>query len=271
MRFAGKRVVVTGAGSGIGRATALRFAREGAGVVVGDLDAEACARLCGEHEHIRFVPTDVSDEAAIVALVDAAGPIDVMVNNAGAGGTRLPTDEMDMAAWDETFALLLKSVVIGTREAAKAMQDRGGAVVNIASVAALSTGMAPTAYSVAKAGVLHFTKCAAADLARHRIRVNAVCPGFINTSIFTASLGITGDAETQAKAMIAQMSAAAQPVARGGQPDDIAAAVTYLASDDAAFMTGTHMLVDGGMLIGPRHSWDPDTPGLFAMLEPKPA
>ena len=143
----------------------------------------------------------------------------------------------------------------------------GGAIVNTASIAALQTGAAPTAYSVAKAGVLHLTRMAAADLAQHHIRVNAVCPGFITTNIFTSALGIAGDKRDQANAAIGAMAGVAQPVARAGRPEDIAAAVAYLASDDASFVTGTHIVVDGGMTIGPRHSWDPSTPSLFAMLE----
>ena len=106
-----------------------------------------------------------------------------------------------------------------------------------------------------------------ADLAQFGIRVNAICPGFITTNIFTASLGLTGDAEAQAKAAIAQMASHAQPVARAGQPDDIANAVIFLAGETSGFMTGTHLLVDGGMTIGQRHSWDPEAPGIFDALQ----
>jgi NAD(P)-dependent dehydrogenase (short-subunit alcohol dehydrogenase family) len=126
--------------------------------------------------------------------------------------------------------------------------------------------LAPTAYSTAKAGVLHLTKVAAADLARHKIRVNAVVPGFITTNIFTSTLGLEGAARDQANGMIAGVAAKAQPVARAGRPEDIAAAVAYLASDDASFVTGTHILVDGGMLVGTRASWDENMPGLFDAL-----
>jgi NAD(P)-dependent dehydrogenase (short-subunit alcohol dehydrogenase family) len=114
--------------------------------------------------------------------------------------------------------------------------------------------------------VLHLSKVAATDLAQYGIRVNAICPGFINTNIFTASLEVPGELKTQANAAIAEMSAKAQPVARGGQPEDIANAVAYLASEESAFMTGTHLLVDGGLTIGQRHAWDPETPGMFDAL-----
>lgn len=130
----------------------------------------------------------------------------------------------------------------------------------------MGAGYSPTAYAVAKAGVLHLTKVAATDLAQYGIRVNAICPGFINTNIFTESLEVPEASKDAAKAIIADMSAHAQPVARGGQPEDIANAVAYLASEDAGFMTGTHMLVDGGLTIGQRHAWDPNEPGMFDAL-----
>src|SRR3546814_4063097 len=106
------------------------------------------------------------------------------------------------------------------------------------------------------------TKVAATDLAQYGIRVNAICPGFINTNIFTSSLEVPDDSKDAAKAVIADMSAHAQPVARGGQPEDIANAVAYLASEESSFLTGTHLLVDGGLTIGQRHAWDPEVPGL---------
>ena len=272
MRFSGKVAVVTGAASGIGRATALRFAEEGATVVAGDIDVVGGEALAeGSNGRIRFVPTDVTSEVDIVALLAAAearGGPDILFNNAGAGGAREKIDEISAEAWDSTMALLLRSVALGTRHAAPLMAKKGGgAIVNTASVAAFQTGMAPTAYSVAKAGVLHLTKLAAADLARHRIRVNAVCPGFITTNIFTATLGLPEAARAQANQFIEGVAMQAQPIGRPGRPEDIAAAVAFLASDDAAFVTGTHLLVDGGMLVGPRHSWDPNAPGLFEALQ----
>ena len=271
MRFQGKRAVVTGGASGIGRATALRLAEEGAEVLIGDVnvaDGEEIAAT--SNGRIRFQRTDVTQAAEIEALMlaaDAAGGLDVVFNNAGAGGARAKIDEISPDEWDSTMALLLRSVALGIRYAAPLMTKRGGgAIVNTSSVSAFGSGMAPTAYSTAKAGVLHLTKLAAADLARHKIRVNAVVPGFITTNIFTATLGLEGAARDQANGMIAGVAAKAQPVARAGRPEDIAAAVAYLASDDAAFVTGTHILVDGGMLVGTRASWDETMPGLFDAL-----
>lgn len=270
-RFEGKRAVVTGGASGIGRATALRLVAEGAEVLIGDIDEEGAMAVVGEGDgRIAFQRCDVmdpSDIAALMATGHADGGIDALFNNAGAGGLRATIDEIDVAGWDATQNLLLRSVALGIRAAAPLMAKRGGgAIVNTASIAALMSGAAPTAYSVAKAGVLHLSRVAAADLAQHRIRVNAVCPGFITTNIFTSTIGIEGEKRDQANQVIAQMALNAQPVARAGRPEDIAAAVAYLLSDDAAFVTGTHILVDGGLAVGMRHSWDPETPGLFDAL-----
>lgn len=147
------------------------------------------------------------------------------------------------------------------------MKHRPGAViVNTSSIAAVGPGYSPTAYAVAKAGVLQLTKCAATDLARYGIRVNAVQPGFINTNIFASVLGMEKDQFEQAKHSISQLSSHVQPVARAGLPLDIAEAVAFLCSEQGSFMTGTSMIVDGGLTIGPRHTWDPDAPGLMEAI-----
>lgn len=271
MRFSGKVAVVTGAASGIGRATALRLAEEGATVVAGDIDSEGGEALAAASSgRIRFHRCDVIEEADIVALLAAAAALggpDILFNNAGAGGLRGRIDEIDAAGWDRTMDLLLRSVALGIRHATPLMQAKGGgAIVNTASIAALAAGAAPTAYSVAKAGVLHLTKVAAADLARYHIRVNAVLPGFILTNIFASGIGAEGAARDKANAVLRQMAEHAQPIQRPGMPEDIAAAVAFLASDDAGFVTGTSLLVDGGLSVGPRQSWDPASPSLFDAL-----
>ncbi|NQX93533.1 MAG: SDR family oxidoreductase [Erythrobacter sp.] len=273
MRFSGKTVVVTGAASGIGEAAAKLFASEGAIVFAADINEEGGKRVCEEGEgDLRFVHCDVSDTASIKALMDHAaaetGGIDTVFNNAAAGGARPGIDEIEPEEWDMTMHLVLRSVAFGIRYAVPHMKGRKGAsIVNVSSVAAVGPGYSPTAYAVAKCGVLHLSKCAATDLAQFGIRVNAVQPGFINTNIFTNSLEVPENMKDLANAAIAQMSSNAQPVARGGQPIDIAEAVAYLASDAAGFVTGSSLIVDGGITLGPRHSWDPEEPGLFAALE----
>ena len=272
MRFLDKTVIVTGAASGIGAAATALFAGEGATVFASDIDVAGGEKLARETPgDVRFVECDVCDPAAIKALMDHAaqetGGIDTLFNNAGAGGARESIAEIEPEAWDRTMDLLLRSVAMGIRYAVPHMKGRKGAsIVNVSSVAAVGPGYSPTTYAVAKAGVLHLTKCAATDLAQFGIRVNAVQPGFINTNIFTATMDIPDVAKEQAKAMIAQMSSNAQPVARGGQSDDIAQAVAFLASEQAGFMTGASMVVDGGITLGPRHSWDPEEAGAFEAL-----
>ena len=275
MRFSGKTVIVTGAASGIGEASARLFADEGAIVYAADIDREGgealAANYSGEGE-IRFQYCDVCDCESIKALMDRAadetGGIDTVFNNAGAGGARPGIDEIEPDEWDLTMDLLLRSVAFGIRYAVPHMKDRPGAsVVNTSSVAGTGPGYSPSAYAVAKGAVLHLTKSAAADLAQFGIRVNAIQPGFINTNIFTSSLEIADEHKQQAKAMIRQMSSNAQPVKRAGEPRDIAEAAAFLASDAAGFVNGESLLVDGGITIGPRHSWDPDEAGMFSALE----
>ncbi|MHA6722198.1 SDR family NAD(P)-dependent oxidoreductase [Sphingomonas sp. RS2018] len=270
MRFAGKRVVVTGGAAGIGRATAEHLVTQGADVwlsdIVDDLGNVVAAEIGATYRHC-----DVTDPAQIEALIaeaNAAGGIDGLVNNAGAGGARETIDAISADDWDATQALLLRSVAMGIRYAAPLMAARGGgAIVNVSSVSALEAGAAPIAYSVAKAGVLHLSKIAAAELARHNIRVNAVVPGFIATGIFTAGFDMASDRRAQIDGTIGGIAAKGQPIARAGRPQDIAAAIAYLLSDDASFVTGTHITVDGGVTVGPRHSWDPQSPGIFDLID----
>ncbi|GGD97150.1 2,5-dichloro-2,5-cyclohexadiene-1,4-diol dehydrogenase [Tsuneonella deserti] len=273
MRFSGKTVVVTGAASGIGAESARLFAREGAIVYAADIDEAGVTALIEEGVgDIRFQHCDVCSTEAIKALMDRAGSetggIDVVFNNAGAGGARPKIDEIEPDDWDRTFDLLLRSVAFGIRYAVPHMKGRPNAsIVNTSSVAATGPGYSPTAYAVAKGAVLHLTKCAAADLAPHGIRVNAIQPGFINTNIFTTSLEIPEESKATAKAMIAQMSSNAQPVKRGGQPRDIAEACAYLASEAGSFVNGASLLVDGGLTVGSRHTWDPEEPGMMGALQ----
>ncbi|MEW4468157.1 SDR family NAD(P)-dependent oxidoreductase [Parasphingorhabdus sp. JC815] len=274
MRFKGKTAVITGGSSGIGRATVDLFLREGAHVIMGDINVdEGTAMMSSLGDSFHFQQCDVTQEDQIKALMDYAaettGGIDIVFNNAGAGGPRDRIDEISGNDWDFAMALLLKSVAMGIRHATPYLKKRGGAIINTASICAFQAGFGPIAYSTAKAGVLHLTKLAAAELAQHKIRVNAICPGFIQTNIFAATVGANKEEALQINAIMGQAAASVQPIARPGVPDDIAETVAYLASDATGFVTGTHILVDGGLLVGTPASWNPEAPGLLDAIVPE--
>lgn len=275
MRFKNKTAVITGGSSGIGRGTVDLFLREGATVVMGDIDeAEGTTMMSELGDNFHFRTCDVTQEDQVKALMDYAaektGGIDIVFNNAGAGGPRAAIDEISGDDWDFAMALLLKSVAMGIRHAAPHLKKRGGgAIVNTASICSFQSGYGPIAYSTAKAGVLHLTKVAAAELAQYKIRVNAICPGFIQTNIFATTVGANKQESKEINAIIGQAAGSAQPVGRPGMPHDIAEAAAYLASDAAGFVTGTHLLVDGGMLVGTQASWDPEVPNMLDAILPE--
>ncbi len=266
----GKVAVITGAASGIGEATVELFVEQGAQVLAADMNADAGAALAARlGPAVHFMHCDVTDCAQLKAAIDGAanhfGGLDILFSNAGAGGTAAGVEAFDPASWDHTQALLLRSVAAGAAYAVPHMRRRGGgAIVNTASVSALQAGYAPLCYSVAKAGVLHYTRVAAAELSALRIRINAIVPGFIATRIFGGLMQMGHDEAGQLAAQIAERSGNANPIGRSGLPRDIAEAALFLASDAAGFITGTHITVDGGLTIGPRHSWDADTPSPLA-------
>jgi NAD(P)-dependent dehydrogenase (short-subunit alcohol dehydrogenase family) len=263
----GKVAVITGAASGIGLATLERFVEAGARVIAADLQVDAGQALADRFPGVvQFAACDVTQLPQLKAAIDQAaiafGGLDILFSNAGAGGSLAGVENFDADGWDHTQALLLRSVAAGAAYAVPHLRQRGGgAIINTSSVSALQAGYAPLSYSVAKAGVLHYTRLAAAELSAHRIRINAIVPGFIATSIFG---GIMNLAPAQADALaqqIAERSGTANPIGRSGLPRDIAEAALFLASDAAGFITGTHLTVDGGLTIGPRHAWDPDVAG----------
>lgn len=244
--------VVTGGASGIGRATVLRFLKEGAKVVVGDFNAENGQQLAaevGDPSRLRFVRTDVAEEAEMEALIGAAveqfGGLDVLFNNAGVGGAFGPITDLTVEDWDRTFAVLTRSVFLGTKYAARVMidQGRGGSIINTASIAGLGGGGGPVAYSAAKAGVVNLTCNVAVELAPFHIRVNAICPGLVYTPL---ALGRHEDS-------IRERMPSFQPWPEAGLPEDIAGLALYLAGPDSAFVTGEAIRADGGLLAaGPR-------------------
>ena len=260
-----KVAVITGACSGIGLATTELFLAEGAQVVAADVQDEVGQQLQKQYPgQLRFAHCDVTRLDELRAAIDSAvthfGGLDILFSNAGRIGTMAGVQAFNPEAWDETQNLLLRSVAAGASYAVPHMVRRGaGAIVNTSSISALQAGYAPLAYSVAKAGVLHYTRVAAAELSALNIRINAVVPGFIATRIFGGLFGMDAQASQGLAERVRDHSSAANPIGRSGDPKDIAEAVLYLASDAARFVTGTHITVDGGITMGPRHSWDPHT------------
>jgi NAD(P)-dependent dehydrogenase (short-subunit alcohol dehydrogenase family) len=264
----GKVAVITGAASGIGLATVELFIARGARVIAADIQDDKGAALAARFKGaLEYVSCDVLDEAQIKAAlaraVSAFGGLDILFNNAGAAGIGA-LEETSSAAWDKAMALLVRSVFVGTREAIPLMRARGGgAIVNTASIAGLQAGWGPVAYSAAKAAVIQFTRAAAPEIAKDKIRINAICPGFIATSIFGGALGLPTAHADQMAAMLAESDGKMQPIRRTGQGHDIAEAAAFLASDASSFMTGTHLVVDGGITVGPAHAWRDDVANPF--------
>lgn len=245
-RLQGKRCLVTAAGQGIGRATALAFAREGATVLATDLDERLLAELAGV-PGITTCRLDVTDAQAITATVAEAGRIDVLFNGAGYvhAGSILDCDD---AAWDFSFELNVRSMYRLIRAVLPGMRaQRGGAIVNMASVAGSIKG-APGrfVYGTTKAAVIGLTKSVAADFVAEGIRCNAICPGTVESPSLRQRIDAQARASGKSIAEVEAAFVARQPMGRLGRTEEIAALAVYLASDESAFTTGTAQVIDGG-------------------------
>lgn len=243
--YHGKVALVTGGGSGIGEATAKRFAQGGAQVIVADLNMTGAERVTAEIKSAggfaAAVEANVADPASVEAMVkfavDTFGGLDVAVNNAGIGGDQLPVGDLTVDAWLKVIGVNLNGVFYCMHSEIPAMIARkGGSIVNMSSILG-SVGFAgSSAYTAAKHALLGLTQTAALEYAVQGIRVNAVGPGFIRTPLLAGAL------DEPTLAAIAQM----HPVLRLGRPEEVAALACFLASDDASFITGSYHLVDGG-------------------------
>ncbi len=256
MKLAGKVAIVTGASSGFGRATAVRVAEEGGTVVIADLDGdggrETAALVDKAGGRSEVVEGDVATEPGARRMLEATlarfGTVDVLVNNAGiASGLFEDTWDAPEEKWDRIIRVNLKSVYLCSRAVIPGMLARGGgSIVNVASIAA-SRSVGGSPYAAAKAGILGYTRHVAAELAARGVRMNCVSPGFMRTPMTTGErLGLDAKAQEERLATMGRRV----PMKRTGSVQDIAAAIAYLASDDAAYVTGQEIVVDGGYLVG---------------------
>jgi NAD(P)-dependent dehydrogenase (short-subunit alcohol dehydrogenase family) len=248
----GKVAVVTGAASGLGRASALRFAGEGAAVVVADLNSQGgelvVSEIAAAGGRAVYQRTDVTSESEIKSLIDRAvrewGRLDITYNNAGVIGATGTLESVTEADWDKTFAILTKAVFFGIKHSIAPMRAAGGgSIISTASIAGMSGSFRLHAYSSAKAAVINLTRTAALEVGKDKIRVNCICPGIINTPL------VHGSAPA-AKEALDPLLANAQALKRAGDADDIAKMALFLASDDSSWVTGAAMVVDGGFTAG---------------------
>lgn len=252
-RLHDKSIVITGATSGIGEATARRFAAEGAQLIIAGRNATRGQALAAElGPKVHFIAADVTRETDIGALIDVAvqrfGRLDVLFNNAGAGvsGTlgSIQTEQVDQA-----MRLLFTSALLGIQHAARAMQDQGGSIINNASIAAHRSGQGELLYSCAKAALLHLTRLVAVELGPRRIRVNSISPGAIATPIFWGGANhFSAEANARKLTKLSSNLAHATALPRAGLAEDIAQAALFLASDESSFISGHDLVVDGARI-----------------------
>lgn len=256
-RLDGKVAIVTGAASGFGRATALLFAREGADVVIGELDEEGANETAGQVRAIgrraECVTGDVGTEAMGQALVDRAntsfGALDVLVNNAGiAQPSQVDTWNASGEEWDHVISTNLRSIYACSRAAIPSMLAAGhGAIVNVSSIS-VHVSVGGSAYCAAKGGMLSYTRAVAAELAPQNVRINCVSPGIMRTPMLTGErMGLTPEEQDERVEAMGQII----PMGHAGTVDDIAHAILYLASDEAQYVTGQEIIVDGGYVVRP--------------------
>ena len=245
--------LITGGASGIGAACVEAFHAAGYRVAFGDIQAAKGAAIAAKlGECALFMRLDVASEAdfarAMAATLERWGRLDCLVNNAAIAGVLGPIAAIPLDEYDYTCSVVQRSAFIGMREAARAMQPRrAGSIVNIASISGLAGGYGPHVYSACKAAVIALTKSVALELAESGIRVNAVCPGAIETPIHT---GVTDERWMERMAKIRHGQRDTQAIARMGLPEEIAGAVLWLASDAASYVTGHALTVDGGLTAG---------------------
>ena len=249
MQLQDKVAIITGAATGIGRATAVLFAREGASVVVADINEGDAQRTVADIEDgggsARFVRTDVSEAEDVRTLMERAaeemGGIDVIVNNAGAQRSGAVT-EFEESEWNLLMRVNPRSCFLGAKYGVPYLRERGGgSIVNVSSLAGLKGGPGMTAYSASKGAIIAFTRALAEELAPDNIRANSVCPGWIDTPFNEPAIEFMGG-RAQQEEMVQQTV----PLKRQGTPEEIAPGILYLASDASSYVTGQELVIDGG-------------------------
>ncbi|HTY24316.1 MAG TPA: SDR family NAD(P)-dependent oxidoreductase [Desulfomonilaceae bacterium] len=248
-RLEGKVAVITGAGSGIGRSTAILFAVERAKLVLSDWHAEQLKEtlelVLNEGGQAIIQQTNVANEEEVKNLIDLAlrnyGVIDIVCNNAGITGSLSTLEEQDEKDWQEVYSVNVLGAVFTTKHVAKHMQERRtGAIVNTSSVAGIRSGAGGNAYSASKAALINFTQTSACDLGAYNVRINAVCPGLIETGMTKAVFDLARE-----KGKFDKLGSRCE-LRRYGRPEEVAAAILFLASDEASYITGQALPVDGG-------------------------
>lgn len=255
-RLEGKVAVITGAASGIGRATTELFIKEGAKVLAADIQEDKGTRLQEElGTRLKFLRCDVMKESDIKCAIDTAvetfGKLDVLFNNAGSPGAIETIDVVSAESFDQVMHMHVLAAMLGMKHATPRMRENGGSIISTASIAGLQNGFGPILYSVAKSAIIHTTKLAAAQLGPHKIRVNCICPGLIATPIFALGMGLATQVADQTVRSAEKAFDRSQPIPRTGLPGDIAEAALFLASDNSTFVNGHALVVDGGITIGP--------------------
>ena len=245
-RFDEKVAIVTGGAAGIGAATVARLASEGAKVMIADIQTPA-----ETSDAVAFIKTDATSAKAVSALIDATvskwGRVDILVNNAGLGALA-ETPDMDEETWDTVFAINTKAIYLFCKYAIPVMRAQGGAIINIASISGLVGDYGMGVYNASKGAVINYTRSLALDCARDGIRVNALCPGLIETAMTALT---TARPEDRA-AWLGPI-----PLGRMAQPVEMASVIAFLASDDASYMTGSIITADGGITA---HTGQPNVP-----------
>lgn len=246
-RFEGKVAIVTGGSRGIGAAMVARLVSEGAKVMVADVNAPDQTG-----EHIAFLTTDVTNSADVAAVVSAArekwGRLDILINNAGIGSLG-ETPDLEEEVWDRVFAINTRAIFLTCKAAIPVMRDGGGgAIINVASISGLLGDFAMGAYNASKGAVINYTRSLALDCARDGIRVNALCPGLIETEMAAPAVADPIDRAFWLDRV---------PLGRSGRPEEMAAVAAFLASDDASYVTGAILAADGGVTA---HTGQPNAP-----------